>query len=61
MTHNPKALDKPSRPTPGGKRWESIDTWLRRYDDDRDPYGRYYDIGRHPESIAYRRRKEMAA
>jgi len=34
-----------------GRRWMSVDTWLKRYDQHRDPSGHYGTPGRDPQNI----------
>lgn len=41
-----RTTDKPDR-----RQWISIDLWLRRYDQRRDPYGTYSTPGRNPASV----------
>lgn len=36
---------------PAGRRWMSVDEWLRRYDQDRDPNGVYGTPGRDPQNV----------
>jgi hypothetical protein len=36
---------------PAGRRWMSVDTWLKAYDEQRDPGGHYGSIGRNPANV----------
>ena len=36
---------------PAGRRWMSVDEWLKRYDQHRDPNGVYGTPGRDPQNV----------
>lgn len=40
-----------TRTDSSGRRWMSVDQWLKRYDQQRDPNGHYGTPGRDPQNV----------